>query len=244
MNWLYRSRLAVALDLPHQSTLDPLALSYERLYNRHILHTNEGFMPCAKLLAGCLFLGLLACKHPSGDVASSENLYGTDDPNTVLPLPANIEVNTEMQELPVHQAWAQGGKSLTVHRSSTCPSESVEENGCGNETSYRYIRASRELGLSACRCTPERIEKKVTLSATQVQELDKFMASLETTNGPQVSCGGDLASTDWELIVETAESVEQSYPVAICGSNVRQVGRINVRSFQALYEYLKKSLPE
>jgi hypothetical protein len=201
-------------------------------------------MPCAKLLAGCLFLGLFACKHPGADNVSSENLYGTDDPTTVLPIPANVEVNTEMPELPVRQAWTQGGKSLTVHRSSSCPSESVEESGCGNETSYRFIRSSRELALSACRCTPERIEKKVTLSAPQVQELDKFVASLETTNGPQVTCGGDAASTDWELIVETAESVEQSYPVAICGSNVRQVGRINERSFQALYEYLKKSLPE
>ncbi len=201
-------------------------------------------MPSAKLLAGCLFLGLVACKHPGGTKASSENLYGTDDPTSVLPLNPNIEVNTEMPDVPVRQAWAQGGKSLTVHRSASCPSESVEESGCGNETSYRFIRSSRELALSACRCSPERMEKKVVLTAAQVQELDNFVASLESSTGPQVTCTGDAASTDWELIVENAESVEQSYPVALCGTNVRQVGRINVRSFQALYEYLKKSLPE
>jgi hypothetical protein len=47
------------------------------------------------------------------------------------------------------------------------------------------------------------------------------------------------------LIVESAEAVPQSFPVALCGSsNTRQTGKINERSFQALYEYLKKSLPE
>jgi hypothetical protein len=201
-------------------------------------------MLCAKLLAGCLFLLLFACKHPSGTNASSENIYGADDPAGVLPLNPNIEVNTEMPDVPVQKAWAQGGKSLTVHRSASCPSESVEESGCGNETSYRFIRSSRELALSACRCGPERTEKKVVLTPVQVQELDKFVASLETSVGPQVTCTGDAAASAWELIVENAESVEQSYPVALCGANVRQVGRINVRSFQAFYEHLKKSLPE
>jgi hypothetical protein len=201
-------------------------------------------MPRAKLLAGCLLLGLIACKHPSGANESSENLYGTDDPSGVLPLNPNVEVNTEMPEVPVRQAWAQGAKALEIHRSSTCPTDNVEENGCGNETSYRFIRASRELQLSACRCSPERIEKKLTFSPAQVQELDKYVASLELASGPQVTCPSDSAATDWELIVENAESVPESHPVALCGNNTRQTGKINVRSFQTLYEFLKKSLPE
>jgi hypothetical protein len=239
------SASAATYSLNRPAFFDPLALLWERLYNRHILHTNEGFMPSAKLLAGCLLLGLVACKHPSGANESTTNLYETDDPNGVLPLNPNVEVNTDMPDIPVRQAWAEGGRALEVHRSASCPTDSVEDNGCGNETSYRFIRSSRELQLSACRCNPERIEKKVILSQSQAQELDKFIVSLELSNGPQVTCPADTAATDWELIVESAEAVPQSFPVALCGSsNTRQTGKINERSFQALYEYLKKSLPE
>lgn len=231
-------------------------------------------MPRGTLLAGCLILGLSACRHPSGTDTSSDNLYGTEDPSGVLPvdsnapidpdisdlsakqagavntaailsLNANAPVDPNMPDLPVRQAWKQGGKSLTVHRSATCPSESIEESGCGNETSYRFIRSSRQLTLSSCRCGDDRSEeKKLTLSTAQAQDLDRLMASLEMVSGPQVSCTADTSSTLWELIVENAESVEQSFPVALCGTTIRHAGKINVRSFQALYEYLKKTLPE
>jgi hypothetical protein len=201
-------------------------------------------MPRAKLLAGCLLLGLVACKHPSGANASSENLYGTDDSSGVLPVPPNVEVNTDMPELSIQQAWAQGATALQVHRSSTCPTDSIEDNGCGNETTYQFTRSSRELQLNACRCSAEIITKKLVLSPAQTQELDKIVTSLEQASGPQVACPPETAATEWELIVRNSDSVEQSYPVGVCGSSVRQLGKINARNFQALYEYLKKSLPE
>ncbi|WP_141733621.1 hypothetical protein [Oligoflexus tunisiensis] len=206
-------------------------------------------MPRAKLLAGCLLLGLIACKHPSGENSTTTNLYGTDDPSSVLPSNRNVEVNMDMPDLPVRQAWVQGGKALEVHRSATCPTENSEETvgeggGCGNETTYRFIRQSRELALSSCRCSSNLIEKKITLSPAQVQELDKFVGTLEMVSGPQLVCPPDSAATDWELIIESADSVPQIFPVALCGTSVRQAGKINVQSFQALYEYLKKSLPE
>ncbi|HYX35853.1 MAG TPA: hypothetical protein VE954_22365 [Oligoflexus sp.] len=197
----------------------------------------------AKLLAGCLLLGLSACKHPSATNSHSENLYGTDDPTGLVPLNTNAEVNLDMPDLPVRQAWGQGGQSLEVHRSATCPTESVEDNGCGNETIYTFTRVSRELKLSVCRCGPA-TTRNVTLTTTQLQDIDKLMGSLEMVSGPQVGCTADTSATLWELNVKDAQSVEQSYPVALCGSNVRQAGKINVQSFQALYEYLKKTLPE
>jgi hypothetical protein len=229
-------------------------------------------MPRATLLAGCLILGLSACKHPNSNDSSSNNLYGTDDPTGLAPinsnvdvnpdlpnLPdgqagapanglvsinANVEVNPDLPDLPVREAWSQGGTSVEVHRSASCPTESVEDNGCGNETSYRFTRSNRELQLSACRCSSDRIEKKLTLSNSQAEQIDKLMGSLEMVSGPQLACTAESSSTLWELIVENSEKVEQSYPVALCGTSIRQAGKINARTFQALYEYLKKTLPE
>jgi hypothetical protein len=205
-------------------------------------------MPRAKLLAGCLLLGLIACKHPDGENSTNSNLYGTDDPSIVLPSKANVEANADAQDLPVRQAWLQGGKVLEVHRSATCPTdnseETIGEGSCGNETTYRFIRKSRELALSSCRCSTNLIEKKITISPTQVQELDQLVGSLEMVSSPQLVCPPDSAATDWELIIESTDAVPQIFPVALCGANGRQSGKINVQTFQALYDYLKKSLPE
>lgn len=193
-------------------------------------------MPRGMLIAGCLLLVSGACRHPDGADSDSNSLTRSSSSS-----PADLEI----PEVLPKQAWGQGGKSLTVHRSSSCPSNSIEESGCGNETSYRFVRATRLLKLSACSCGNERSEEKeMTLSPAQAREIDQLMNSLDPVAGVAGPCSeASEASSLWELIVENAESVESSYPVATCGSKEKQAGKINARPYQTLFEYLKRTLP-
>ena len=199
-------------------------------------------MPRAMLFAGMIILGFGACKHPEEGDGDSVTLSASGD-GSGASRPGS-DGDPDIPDVPVKQAWSEGGKSLTVHRSADCPSASVEDSGCGNETSYRFSRNSRELALTTCRCGSEHVmEKKLKLTPGQRQDLDKLMDSLDIVTSPQVACPPGTAAINWELIVENAQAVEQSYPVALCGSP-RQTARIDSKSFQALYEYLKTILPE
>jgi hypothetical protein len=218
-------------------------------------------MPRGILIAICLILTLAGCRHNRGetsdDSVNPRVKVDTDGSSEDLDLTGSVDrsaesglanprvpVDLDMPELLVTQMWKQGGKSFTVHKFMACPAlANAEEGTCKEEEIiYEFEKSSRNLRLNSCSCgAQERAAGPKALSLAQATELDRLMGSLVMVNGPSACVNKD--GFTWELIIESAEGVEQSYPVANGNCSVSQFGKIDSRSFQNLFDYLKTAFP-
>ncbi len=216
-------------------------------------------MPQGILIAACLSLVLSACKHREGEKLDAVNprvdvrtdgfgdeldVTGTVDRSADSASPnLRVPVDLDMPELPMSQLWKQGALRMDVHRTATCQNP-VEMDGCTEaETTYTFVRATRQLTLSSCVCGgQERTESPLTLKPAEAQQLDQLVSALEMVTGPEGACA-KIDTFSWELIIANNEGIEQSFPVANGSCDGKQFGKIESKSFLKLFEYLKKIRP-